>query len=184
MRFADARRTEEDDVFAALDEAELVETFHLLTPERGLEGKIKFGQPFDDRETARAHRGLQAPVVAQLDLGVQELLDGLGGGERRTIDTVENRIERFEGAGHVQVGEHVAQAIATGERRGFHASPPVSRAYTASGRFSTVATGCAVGSGRGCRGAVSTRDVYGRAASGCSSRRSSRSNRSRGRSRV
>ena len=70
MRFADARRTEEDDVFAALDEAELVEALHLLTSERWLKGKIKFGQPFDDRETARAHGGLQAPVVAQLDLGV------------------------------------------------------------------------------------------------------------------
>ena len=47
MRFADAGWTQEDDVFTPLDEAELVQTLHLLATERRLEGEIKLGEPLD-----------------------------------------------------------------------------------------------------------------------------------------
>ena len=167
MGLADAGRTEEDDVFSPLDEAELVEALHLLATERRLEGKIKLGEPLDGGQPTGAHRGLQASVVAQLNLRVEQLLDRLGGRERRAIDAVEDRIEGLERARHVQVGEHLPQAIATGRGGAFHASPPVRRAYTASGRFSTVTSGRGAADGAVRRGASGTRsDVYGRGASG------------------
>src|SRR4030095_11415557 len=98
MGFADARRAEEDDVFAPLHEAELVETLQLLTPERRVKREIKLGEPFDRGQPAGAHRSLQTTIVAQLDLRAEQLLDGLGCGERGTIDAGENRIERLERA--------------------------------------------------------------------------------------
>src|SRR5689334_1231794 len=92
---------QEDDVFPPLDEAELVETLELLLPERRLEGEIELGEPLDRGQPTGAHRGLQASVVAQLNLRAEQLLDRFGSGERRTIDTVENRVEGLQRAGHV-----------------------------------------------------------------------------------
>src|SRR6476661_7999840 len=120
MGLADAWRPEEDDIFAPLDEAELVQTLHLLTPERRLEGKIKLGEPLDGGQPAGAHRGLESSVVAQLDLRAEELLDRFRRRQRGAIDTLEDRIERLERTRHTQVGEHLTQAVATGRGRGFH----------------------------------------------------------------
>ena len=64
VRLADARRPEEDDILAALDEAELVQTFDLLATERRLKRKVEVAELLDGGQTAGAHRGLQAPVVA------------------------------------------------------------------------------------------------------------------------
>jgi hypothetical protein len=69
---------------------------------------------------------LEAPVIPELDLGGEELLNGLGRRQRAAVDPLEDRVERFEAAGHPQVREHVPQTIATRERGGFHAAPPVS----------------------------------------------------------
>jgi hypothetical protein len=66
MGFTDARWSQEHDVFPPLDEAELVDTVHLLPTQRRLEGQIKLGEPLHDGQATRAHRGLQASVVAQL----------------------------------------------------------------------------------------------------------------------
>ena len=88
--------------------------------------KSKSLQLLDDRQAAGAHRRLQPSVVAQLNLRGEQLLDRLGRGERAAIDALQNRIERFEGAGHAQVGEDVAEPVAARERRALHATPPAS----------------------------------------------------------
>ena len=77
-----------------------MEALQLLATQRRLEGKIKLGQSLDRRQSAGAHGGLQPPIVAQLDLRAQQLLDRFGCAQCRAIDTVENRIERFERARH------------------------------------------------------------------------------------
>src|SRR5690242_10717566 len=131
MGFSDTWWPQKHDVFPPLDEAELMETFHLLPTKRRLEGEIKLGEPLDDGQPTRAHRGLQASVVAQLNLRAEQLLDRFGGRERRAIDAVEDGIEGLKCPRHVQIGEHLPQTIATGRSGALHASPPVSRAYTA-----------------------------------------------------
>src|SRR5688572_24847972 len=130
MGFADPWWAQEDDVFPPLDEAELVKTLHLLATERRLEGEIKLGEPLDRGQSTGAHGGLQASVVAELNLRPEQLLDRLGGRERRAIDAVQNRVEGLKGPRHVQIGEHLPQTVATGWGGAFHASPPVRRAYT------------------------------------------------------
>jgi hypothetical protein len=69
---------------------------------------------------------LQPPVIAQLNLRGEELLDRFRSSERAAIDALENRIERLERAGHPQVGEAVAQSVASREWGRLHAAPPVS----------------------------------------------------------
>lgn len=49
MRFSDAGRPGEDDILAALDEAELVQAFDLLTTQGGLEGEIEVTEPWTVR---------------------------------------------------------------------------------------------------------------------------------------
>jgi hypothetical protein len=48
VRLADARWPEEDHILPTLHEAELVQTFDLLTAYRGLEGEIEVAELFDD----------------------------------------------------------------------------------------------------------------------------------------
>ena len=72
MGLTDTGRPEEDNIRAPLDEAELVQAFDLLTTQRGLEGEIEVPELLDHRQPARAHRGLQSPVVAELNLGGEE----------------------------------------------------------------------------------------------------------------
>jgi hypothetical protein len=105
MRFADARRRQEDDILVALDEAELVQAIHLLAAHGRLEGEIKVVELLDDGQSAGPHRGLQPSVVAQLNLR-GELLNSFGRGQRATVDALENCVERFEPTGHPQIGEH------------------------------------------------------------------------------
>ena len=59
-------------VFATLDETELVQALQLLATERRLEGEIKLGETLDGRQPAGAHRGLQPSVVTQLDLRAEQ----------------------------------------------------------------------------------------------------------------
>jgi hypothetical protein len=48
---------------------------------------------------AGPHRGLESPVVAQLNLGGEQLLDRVRGGQRAAIDVLEDAVERFERPG-------------------------------------------------------------------------------------
>src|SRR5690606_3288457 len=112
VRLADAGRPEEDNVFAALAEAELVQTLDLLAAEGRLKREVEVTELLDGRQAARPHGGLEPPVVTQLNLRGEQLLDGVGRGEPAAVDIVEDRIERFERAGHPQVGEDVPKPIA------------------------------------------------------------------------
>src|SRR5512133_3461078 len=78
---------------------------------------------------------------SSVNLCGEQLLDRLGRRERAAIDTLEDGIERFEGARHVQVREDLPQAVASREGGALHAAPPASCAYAARARFSTVTTG-------------------------------------------
>jgi hypothetical protein len=98
-----------------------MQNLHLLTAQRRLEGEIKLREALDGREAAGAHRGLEPSAVAQLDLRPEQLLEGLGGGQRGAVDTLENGIESFERAGQAQVGQHLPEAIPTGGRGALHA---------------------------------------------------------------
>jgi hypothetical protein len=93
VRFPDARRPEDDHILPTLDEAEFIQTFDLLPAHGGLKGEIEVAELFHDGQPAGAHRGLQPPVIAQLNLRRQQLLDRFRGGERPAIDALENRIE-------------------------------------------------------------------------------------------
>lgn len=117
MRFADAGWPQEDDVFTPLDEAELVETLHLLPTERRLEGKIKLGEPLDGGQATGAHRGLQASVVAQLNLRVEQLLDrghkyGPDSSELRvTLGEMDRHLARMLRALEAKVGDNYLLAV-------------------------------------------------------------------------
>lgn len=136
----------EDHILVALDEAELVQTLDLLAAERRLKGEVELAQLLHRGQAAGAHRRLEPPVIPQLNLGGQQLLERFRRGECAAIDTLEDRIERFERARHPQVGEDLPQPVPSGERGGLHTTPPVSWAYAARARFSTEMTG------RGVRG--------------------------------
>ncbi len=77
MCLADARWAEEDHVFLALQEAELVERVDLISLDRGLEAEVEVFERLDSRQPGRAHRGLKSSVVAEHDLGAQKLFNGL-----------------------------------------------------------------------------------------------------------
>lgn len=160
MRLADPWRAEEDHVFAALDEAEFVQALDLITVQRRLKRKVEVAELLHGGQATGAHRGLQPPVVAQLNLRHEELLDGVWRRERAAIDVAQDRVERFEGTGHAQVGKDLAEAVTARERRGLQAAPPARRAYADSGRFSTVMTDWGGrASGRVTAGASKTSDV-------------------------
>jgi len=119
-------RAEKDHIPATFDEAEFVQAFDLLAPQRRLKGEIEIVELLHHRQAAGSHRGLQTAVIPQLNLRGQQLLDGLGRGQRAAIDAVENGVERFQAARHPEVREHVPQAITARERDALHAAPPVS----------------------------------------------------------
>src|SRR5262249_57963213 len=125
---------EEDDILAPLDEAELVEALHLLAPQRGLKGEIKLVELLDDRQPAGPHRRLEPSIIAELNLRGEQLLDGIGRGQRAAVDALENRVKGFKATGHPQIGEHVPQAIAAREAGGLHALTHVGCTYPASRR--------------------------------------------------
>jgi len=96
MRLTDSGRAEEDDILAALHEAELVEALHLLAAQRGLNGEIEVVELLHHGQPARAHRGLEPSVIPQLNLRGEQLLDRLRRGQRAAIDALENGVERFK----------------------------------------------------------------------------------------
>ena len=78
MSLSHARRPEQDHVLLSVQEAELVQALDLLALDAGLEGEVELIEGLHSRQPRGAHGGLETTVVAQHDLGVQELLDGLG----------------------------------------------------------------------------------------------------------
>lgn len=101
MCLADARWAEKYDVLFAFNEADLGETLDLLSLHGGLKAEVEIGKHLYRGQPAAAHRGLQAPVVAQADLGVEHCRNRIAGTELTSIDPGEHMVERFEGAGHL-----------------------------------------------------------------------------------
>ena len=99
MCLPDAGRTEEDHILPTLDEAEVMQALNLLPPQRGLEGEVEVVELLDDGQAAGAHRRLQPPVIAQLNLRGQQLLDRVGCGQCAPVDVTQNRVKRFQRAG-------------------------------------------------------------------------------------
>ena len=64
----------------------------------------------------------------------------LGRGERAAVHALENRLERLEGPGEPEIGEHAAQSVAA-RGCGLHTAPATAAEYTLSGRFSTAIRG-------------------------------------------
>ena len=85
MRFPDPGRAEQDHVLLSVQEAELVQALDLLALDAGLEGEVELIERLHSRQPRGAHGGLETAVVAQHDLGVQQLLDGLGRRDRAAV---------------------------------------------------------------------------------------------------
>ena len=116
----DPGRTEQDHVLPSVQEAELVQALDLLALDGGLEGEVELVQRLHRRQPRGAHGGLETAVVAQHDLGVQELLDGLGRRDRAAVGLREDTVDGLQRAGHLQVRQHRPQPVAPGRRRGLH----------------------------------------------------------------
>ena len=72
--------------------------------------EVEVAQLLQPGEAAGAHRGLQPTAISELDLGREQLLDGLGRRRGAAVDALEDRLEGFEGARHPQVGQDLTQA--------------------------------------------------------------------------
>jgi len=113
MGFTDAGWPEEDDVLVALDEAELVEAVDLFALDRGLEGEVELLDGLDRRQPGLAHCRLYPAVVAKRDLRPEQPFERLAGGDTAPIDFGEDVIDGFQGAGKLQVGQHLADVVAS-----------------------------------------------------------------------
>jgi hypothetical protein len=125
--FADTGRAQEDHVLLALDEAQAVEAVNLLALQGRLEAEVEVSDGLYGGQPGGAHGGLQAAVVAQGDLGTEQRLDGLRRAELPPIDVGEDVIECLECAGHLEIGQLSADALAHGSTPG-HRAPPTSSA--------------------------------------------------------
>lgn len=137
MGFADPRRSEQHDILFALDEAERVQTLELLALHARLEGEVEIRERLHHRQARRAHRRLQAARIAQLNVGPEELFDRVGRAHLAGVTAAEDVVERFQGAGHFQIGQLRAEPLTerfAGGRlaRATHSSPPAARAAYAS----------------------------------------------------
>src|SRR5690606_11973749 len=96
VRLAYSWRAEEDDILPSLHEAERVQTVDLLSLDRGLKAEVEVVERLHSREAAGAHRRLQAAIVSQADLRIEDLADRLRGADLAAVDMGENRIERLQ----------------------------------------------------------------------------------------
>lgn len=114
----------------------------LLALDGGLEAEVEVGQGLHGREPRGAHGGLEPAVVARVDLGGEELLDRLGGGDAAAVDAGEDGVGGFEGAGELEVGELGPDPVAAARPLGGrHETPAARRSYSASGRCSIMIRG-------------------------------------------
>ena len=114
----------------------------LLALDRGLEAEVEVGKGLHGRQPGGTHGGLEPAVVAQIDLGGEELLDRLGGGEAASVDAGEDGVEGLERTGELEVGELGADPVAAAwPLGGRHETPAARRSYSARGRRSMVTRG-------------------------------------------
>ena len=122
MSLPDPGRPEQDHVLAAIDEAELVQALDLLALDAGLEGEVELIERLDRGQPGGTHGCPEPTVVAQRDLGAEQLLDGLGRRDRAAVDLGEDAVDGLERARHLQVGQHRTQPVAPARRRRLHCS--------------------------------------------------------------
>ena len=122
VRLADARGAEQDHVLGAVDEAELMQALDLLALDARLEGEVELGQGLHRRQPRGAHGGVQAAVVAQHDLGVQQPLDRLAGGDGPAVGLRQDVVRHLKRAGHLEVGQHRPHPVAPVPGRGLHSA--------------------------------------------------------------
>jgi hypothetical protein len=108
---AHAGWAEQHHVLLALDEAECVQALDLLALHTRLKTEIEIGERLHRREPGRAHRRLQPARIAQLNVGPEQMLDRLAAGELPGIAAAQSVVQRFQGAGHLEIGELRAQAL-------------------------------------------------------------------------
>ena len=118
----DPGRAEQDHVLASIDEAELVQAVDLFALDAGLEGEVELIERLHRGQPGGAHGGFEPAVVAQRDLGAEQLLDGLGRGDRAAIDLGQDAVDGLERAGHPEIRQHRPQPVAPCRRRGLHCS--------------------------------------------------------------
>jgi hypothetical protein len=117
VRLPDARRPEEHDILASLDEAQRVEALELVAFDARLEAEVEVRERLHGRESRGPHGGLQPPLIAQRDVAAEERTHRLPGGELAAVGPAQDVVEGFEGAGHLEIGELGAQPIAERGRR-------------------------------------------------------------------
>ena len=130
MGFSHPRRTQDDHVVAAFDEAQPGQLAHLPAVQAGLEVEIELVEGFDPGEARLAQPGFDATLVAPLPFGRQRLgqeglvvLLALGS---LFADRIQLRFQVI----HLQLVEQVVQ---------FHW---VTSSYTCKGRCSTFKASC------------------------------------------
>ena len=114
----DARGPEKDHILPALDKAQRVEALQLVALDARLEAEIEIGERLHGRESRGPHGGLEPPLIAERDVAPEERAHRLPGGELAAVGPAQDVIQRFEGAGHLEIGELGAEPIAEG--RGGH----------------------------------------------------------------
>jgi hypothetical protein len=118
MGLPDTGRAQEDHVFLALEEAELMETLDLLSLDRRLKGEIELVHGLDRRQARGAHGGLQPPIVAQRDLRVEQRVDRGRTRQLAAVNAREYLVERFQCPGHLEVRELALDPLAQRPRGG------------------------------------------------------------------
>src|SRR5690606_13628041 len=100
-----------------------VQALDLLTTEAGLKREVEAFERLYGRQAAGAHGRLQAAGVPELDLGSEQALDRLAAGDRPAVDPREDGIERFQRAGHLEIGQHAPDPVPA-RGLGLHTAPP------------------------------------------------------------
>ncbi len=68
-------------------------------------------------ESGGPHGRLQPPLITERDVAPEERAHRFAGGELAAVGPAQDVVERFEGAGHFEIGELGAESIAEGGRR-------------------------------------------------------------------
>ena len=112
MRLPDPGRPEEYDVLVTLEEPEFVQALDMLALDARLEGEVELRQRLHRRQPRRAHRRLQTVVVAQQDLGAEQLLHRFAGRDRAAVGLGQDAVHGLERTGYLQVRQRLPQPVA------------------------------------------------------------------------
>ena len=81
-----------------------MQALDLLALDAGLEGEVELIERLSQPAAAKSFMAeLETAVVAQHDLGVQQLLDGLGRRDRAAVGVREDAVDGLQRARHLEV---------------------------------------------------------------------------------